>query len=88
VVFALATRFDLTEHRRRLASLLVHAAASYGLTLVYRLAYAGLMALFGALPGGFSLGTVIVNANTWVPKRRVGPHGHRCEGCSAHAGPA
>jgi two-component system LytT family sensor kinase len=67
VVFALATRFDLTEHRRRLANLLVHAAASYSLTLFYRLAYAGLMALFGALPGGFSLGTVLVNANTWVP---------------------
>jgi two-component system LytT family sensor kinase len=68
VVFALATRFDLTERRRRLLlNLLVHAAASYGLTLVYRLAYAGLMAAFGELPGGFSLAKVIVNANTWVP---------------------
>jgi two-component system LytT family sensor kinase len=66
VVFALATRFDLTEPRR-LANLLVHAAASYGLTLVYRLAYAELMMLVGALPGGFSLGTVFANANTWVP---------------------
>jgi signal transduction histidine kinase len=67
VVFALAQRFDLTEPRRRLANLLVHAAASYGLTLVYRLAYAGLMTLFGALPGAFSLPQVLVNANTWVP---------------------
>jgi two-component system LytT family sensor kinase len=66
VVFALATRFDLTE-RRRLPHLLVHAAASYGLTLVYRLAYAGVMTVFGAQPSGFSLGQVIVNANTWVP---------------------
>jgi signal transduction histidine kinase len=67
VVFALTTRFDLTEHRRLLPKLLVHAAASYGLTLVYRLAYAGLMAAFGELPGGFSLAEVIGNANTWVP---------------------
>jgi two-component system LytT family sensor kinase len=67
VVFALATRFDLTEHRRRLANLLVHATASYGLTLLYRLAYAGLMTLGEALPSGFSLGTALVNANTWVP---------------------
>lgn len=67
VVFALATRFDLTERRRLLPKLLVHAAASYGLTLAYRLAYAGLMATFGELPGGFSLVKVIANANTWVP---------------------
>jgi two-component system LytT family sensor kinase len=67
VVFALAQRFDLTERRHRLSHLLVHAAASYGLTLVYRLAYAGLMSVFGVLPGGFSLGTVLVNANNWVP---------------------
>ncbi|MCB2410727.1 histidine kinase [Hymenobacter sp. BT178] len=67
VVFALATRFDLTERHRRLPSLLMHAAASYGLTLAYRLAYAGIMTVFGVLPGNFSLATVIVNANTWVP---------------------
>jgi signal transduction histidine kinase len=66
VVFVLATRFDLTEPRRRLANLLVHATASYGLTLGYRLAYAGLMAACGELPGGFSLTQVIVNANTWL----------------------
>ncbi len=67
VVFALAARFDLTERRYRLSTLLVHAAASYGLTLTYRLTYAGTMTAFGALPGGFSLVKVVANANTWVP---------------------
>ncbi|HET9505618.1 MAG TPA: histidine kinase [Hymenobacter sp.] len=67
VVFALAARFDLTERRRWLPKLLVHAAASYGLTLTYRLAYAGAMAAAGALPGGFSLASVVANANNWVP---------------------
>ncbi|MVN77591.1 hypothetical protein GO988_14750 [Hymenobacter sp. HMF4947] len=67
LVFALATRFDLTERRHRLPHLLVHAAASYGLALVFRLVYAGLMTVFGAQPGAFSLPTVILNANNWVP---------------------
>jgi two-component system LytT family sensor kinase len=67
VVFALAARFDLTERRRWLPKLLAHAAASYGLTLTYRLVYAGAMDAVGALPGGFSLASVVANANNWVP---------------------
>jgi two-component system LytT family sensor kinase len=67
VVFALATRFDLSERRHRLRNLLVHAVASYGLTLAYRLAYAGLMTSAGVLPGGFSWTSVVANANNWVP---------------------
>ena len=67
MVFALATRFDLTERRHLLLKLLVHAGASYGLTLAYRLVYAGAMAAVGALPNGFVLAGVFANANTWVP---------------------
>lgn len=67
LVFALATRFNLTDSRHRLPHLLVHAGASYGLTLVYRLGYAAVMHGTGAAPGSFSLATVVANANNWVP---------------------
>jgi hypothetical protein len=67
LVFALAARFDLSERRYRLRHLLAHAVASYGLTLAYRLAYAGVMAGAGVLPGGFSWASVVANANNWVP---------------------
>ncbi|GAC1603009.1 MAG: hypothetical protein NVS3B25_31470 [Hymenobacter sp.] len=67
VVFALAARFNLTERRHRLPHLLAHAAASYVLTLVYRLGYAAVMHGSGATPGGFFLHTVVANANNWVP---------------------
>jgi len=67
VVFRLAKRFDLTESRHRLWHLLVHAVASYGLTLIYRVAYAGFMHLIVEPGTGFRLATVLVNANVWVP---------------------
>ena len=67
VVFALARRFSLLESRHRLRHLLAHAAASYGLTLTYRLGYAAVMHGVGAAPGGFSLREVVLNANNWVP---------------------
>ena len=67
VVFGLAARFSLTESRHRLGHLLVHAAASYLLTLAYRLTYAAAMHGVGAAPGQFYFSEAIANANNWVP---------------------
>ncbi|GAB3308675.1 MULTISPECIES: histidine kinase [Hymenobacter] len=67
VVFALAARFNLLESRHRLRHLLAHAAASYVLTLAYRLVYAAVMHGSGAVPGRVSLAEVVANANSWVP---------------------
>jgi len=66
-VFALAARFNLTESRHRLLHLLAHAAASYVLTLIYRLAYEAVMHGSGMAAGAFSFRAVGTNANTWVP---------------------
>ena len=67
VVFGLAARFSLAESRHRLRHLLTHAAASYLLTLAYRLTYAAVMHSVGAAPGRFSFAEAIANANNWVP---------------------
>ena len=66
-VFALAARFDLMARRHRLGHLLAHAAASYVLTLAYRLAYEAVMHGSGVAAGAFSFREVVTNANNWVP---------------------
>lgn len=67
LVFALAAHFNLTDSRHRLPHLLAHAAASYVLTLAYRLTYEAVMHGSGMAAGNFSFRTVVANANNWVP---------------------
>ncbi|RYF04588.1 MAG: histidine kinase [Deltaproteobacteria bacterium] len=67
VVFWLAARFDLTTPFRRLPHLLLHAGASFGLTLLQRaLSRTGLALL--AVPGiQLSWSALLATVNVWVP---------------------
>ena len=67
VVFWLAAHFDLTTPRRRLPHLLLHAGASFGLTLLQRaLSRTGLALL--AVPGIHLSGSALLaTVNVWVP---------------------
>ncbi|TGD79899.1 sensor histidine kinase [Hymenobacter wooponensis] len=67
VVFWLAARFDLTAGRRRwVASLLVHAAASVLLTLLFRILHVTVLYLM-AVPGTvLSWATIMSSVNIWI----------------------
>lgn len=68
VVFMLAARFDLTKGRaRRLPYLLVHAAASVGLTVVFRALFLGTLYLVGGAATPVSWPTVVSAVNFWIP---------------------
>ncbi|RZK99456.1 MAG: hypothetical protein EOO62_24805, partial [Hymenobacter sp.] len=67
VVFQLATRFNLTAGRARwLPYLLVHAAASVGLTIIYRGLYVGALYLAGAPSGPVLWAAVLSSVNVWI----------------------
>ncbi|UOQ76572.1 histidine kinase [Hymenobacter sp. 5516J-16] len=68
VVFALASRFDLTAGRRGwLTKFLVHIGVGIALTLGYRAAYVLLLRLL-AVPGTeVSWSAIVASLNVWVP---------------------
>ncbi|RAK62363.1 sensor histidine kinase [Hymenobacter edaphi] len=68
VVFALASRFDLTAGRRGLlVKLLVHVAAGVALTVGYRAVYVLVLRLL-AVPGTeVSWAAIVSSLNVWVP---------------------
>jgi two-component system LytT family sensor kinase len=68
VVFWLAASFDLTAGPRgRLVALLVHACASVGLPLLFRVLYLTGLVLVGTTELVFSWTTVLASVNVWHP---------------------
>jgi two-component system LytT family sensor kinase len=68
VVFWLAASFGLTAGPRgRLVALLVHASASVGLTVFFRVLYVAGLVLVGAPSVIFSWATVLASVNVWLP---------------------
>ncbi|OUJ70474.1 sensor histidine kinase [Hymenobacter crusticola] len=68
LVFELATRFNLTTSRARwLPYLLLHAAASVLLTIIYRTFYLSALYLVAAPGVHVSWAAIIGSVNVWVP---------------------
>lgn len=68
VVFVLAVRFDLTAGRARwLPNLLVHAAASVAITVVYRALFMATLYLVGGSETPVTWASILSGVNFWIP---------------------